>query len=268
MKIVVCIKQVPASSDTKIDPVTKRIMRENSKAVINPFDLYAVEEAVAIREQVGGEVIALSMGPEKAVHALTEALSMGVDRAVLLSDRAFGGSDTWATSYALAKAIETIGGVDLVICGKQAVDGDTAQVGAGIAAKLDMLQAANVWKVEDVGRDAITVKRMNERGWDIVRLRYPALLTVIKDLNVPRIPTLHDARAARRAVIPVWKPEDIGADAELIGLKGSPTQVVRTEPPAARGSETCKIEGDAESAAGAFVREMLRRGLLQEVNSQ
>ena len=175
MKIVVCIKQVPATSDAKIDPETKRIVREGTKAIMNPFDLYAVEEAISIREQAGGEVIALSMGPEGAKSALIEALSMGADRAILLSDRAFGGSDTWATSYALARAISTIGGVDLVICGKQAVDGDTAQVGAGIAAKLDMLQAANVWKVEAVGPDSVTVKRMNERGWDIVRLRYPAL---------------------------------------------------------------------------------------------
>ncbi|MBR6921981.1 MAG: electron transfer flavoprotein subunit beta/FixA family protein, partial [Clostridia bacterium] len=127
MKIAVCVKQVPATSDAKIDPETKRIIREGGKAVVNPFDLYAIEEAVRIKERTGGEVIALSMGPEKAKAALTEALSMGVDRAVLLSDRAFGGSDTWATSYALAKAIEKIGGVDLILCGKQAVDGDTAQ---------------------------------------------------------------------------------------------------------------------------------------------
>jgi electron transfer flavoprotein beta subunit len=262
MKIVVCIKQVPASNDAKIDPETKRIVREGSKAVVNPFDLYAIEEAVALREQVGGEVIALSMGPERAKAALTEALSMGADRAVLLSDRAFGGSDTWATSYALAKAIETIGGVDLILCGKQAVDGDTAQVGAGIAAKLDIQQAANVWKIIDTGRDSITVKRLSERGWDIVRLSYPALLTVVKDINSPRIPRLHEARLARKAEIPVWKPEDIGADLDKIGLKNSPTQVVKTAPPAARSSETLTIEGDPGECANRLVAELAGRKLI------
>ncbi|MBQ8952897.1 MAG: electron transfer flavoprotein subunit beta/FixA family protein [Clostridia bacterium] len=265
MRIVVCIKQVPATSDAKIDPETKRIVREGSKAIVNPFDLYAIEEAVAIREQAGGEVIALSMGPEKAKSALVEALSMGADRAVLLSDRAFGGSDTWATSYVLAKAIETIGGVDLVICGKQAVDGDTAQVGAGIAAKLDILQAANVWKVEEAASDSITVKRMNERGWDRVKLTYPALLTVVKDINQPRVPTLRAALAARKAEIPIWKPEDIGAKPDRIGLAGSPTQVVKTAPPASRSAVTLKIDAAPAEAAKRLAAELLRRGLPKEV---
>ena len=265
MKIVVCVKQVPASNDAKIDPETKRIVREGSKAIINPFDLYAIEEAVAIREQVGGEVIAVSMGPEKATAALTEALSMGVDRAVLLSDRAFGGSDTWATSYALAKAIDTIGDVDLIICGKQAVDGDTAQVGVGIAAKLDIQQAANVWKVEKIEKDSVMVKRINERGWDVVKLKLPALLTVVKDINMPRIPTLRAARAARKAEIPIWKPEDIGADLDKIGLKSSPTQVVRTAPPAARDSLTIKIDCAPGEAAKQLVEELLSRELVQGV---
>ena len=265
MKIAVCIKQVPASSDAKIDPETKRIVREGSKAVVNPFDLYAIEEAISIKEQVGGEVVALSMGPEKAMSVLIEALSMGADRAVLLSDRAFGGSDTWATGYALSKAIETIGGVDLILCGKQAVDGDTAQVGAGIAAQLDIRQAANVWKIERIEKDAVTVKRMSERGYDIVKLQYPALLTVVKDINSPRIPKLHDARIARRKEIPVWKPEDIGADPDLIGLKNSPTQVVKTAPPAARDAAALKIDEKPDAAAEHLVAELLKRKLVQGV---
>ncbi len=267
MRIVVCVKQVPATSDAKIDPETKRIVREGTKAILNPFDLYAVEEAVAIKEQAGGEVIALSMGPESARNALVEALSMGADRAILLSDRAFAGSDTWATSYALAKAIAAIGDVDLVICGKQAVDGDTAQVGVGIAAKLDMLQAANVWKVESLDTDSVTVKRMNEKGWDIVRLRYPALLTVLKDINVPRVPKLRDARLARTAEIPLWKPEDIGAEPDKIGLKSSPTQVVRTAPPPTRGNETRRLEGAPEEIARTLTRELRSRGYIKEANS-
>ena len=152
MKIVVCIKQVPATNDAKIDPETKRIIREGLKAVLNPFDTYAVEEGIQLRNRFGGEVIILSMGPEKAMLSLREGLAVGADRAILLSDRAFGGSDTWATSYVLAKAIEKIGDVDLVICGKQAIDGDTAQVGPGIAAHLEWLQATYVLKVEEIGR--------------------------------------------------------------------------------------------------------------------
>ena len=262
MKIVVCIKQVPATNDAKIDPETKRIIREGSKAIVNPFDLYAIEEAVAIKEKVGGEVIALSMGPEKAKSALVEAMSMGVDRAVLLCDRAFGGSDTWATSYALARAIETIGNVDLILCGKQAVDGDTAQVGEGIAAKLDIQQAANVWKVLQTDTDTVTVKRMNERGWDVVRLKKPALLTVVKDINTPRIPKLHDARIARKTDIQIWKPEDINADPDKIGLKSSPTQVVKTAPPAARGVKTLKISGRPDVAADKLIKALLDRKLI------
>ena len=263
MKIVVCVKQVPATSDAKIDPETKRIIREGSKSILNPFDLYAIEEAVRVKERAGGEVIALSMGPESARNVLVEALSMGADRAVLLCDRAFAGSDTWATSYALARAVETIGGVDLVFCGKQAVDGDTAQVGAGIAAKMDIQQAANVSRIEALEPDAITVSRMNERGWDVVKLRYPALLTVIKDINVPRVPLLRDARAARRAVIPLWKPEDIGAEPDKIGLRNSPTQVVRTAPPATRDVKTIRLDGAPEQIAEALISVMTDRGFLQ-----
>ena len=262
MKTVVCVKQVPATSDVKIDPETKRIIREGTKSVMNPFDLYAVEEAIRVREKSGGEVIALSMGPENAKNVLIEALSMGADRAVLLCDRAFGGSDTWATSYALAKAIESIGIVDLIICGKQAIDGDTAQVGPGIAAKLNIMQAANVSKIEEIGDDAITVSRMNESGYDVVRMTYPALITVLKDINIPRIPTLRNARKARKEEITVWKPDDIGAEIDKIGLAASPTRVVKTEPPAVRNSATLKIAGEAADAARRLAEELLSRGLV------
>lgn len=265
MKIVVCVKQVPATTDAKIDPETKRIIREGTKSVLNPFDLYAIEEAIRIREKVGGEVCVLSMGPESAKNVLIEALSMGADRAFLLCGREFAGSDTWATSYALSRAIETVGGVDLILCGKQAVDGDTAQVGPGIAAQLDILQAANVSKVVQITPDAVTVSRMNENGFDDLRLKLPALLTVLKDINEPRVPTLKDARKARRAEITVWGPGDIGADPELIGLNASPTRVVKTEPPAVRNNATVKIGGapaKAADAAKALVSELIGRGLL------
>lgn len=262
MKIVVCIKQVPATTDAKIDPETKRIIREGSKAILNPFDLYAIEEALRIREKCGGEVVVLSMGPENAKNSIIEALSMGADKAVLLCDRAFAGSDTWATSYALAKAIEMIGVTDLILCGKQAVDGDTAQVGPGIAAKLDIMQAANVSRVNEIEDGFITVSRMNENGYDVLKLRLPALLTVLKDINVPRIPKLKNARKARTAEITVWRPGDIGADPEKIGLNASPTRVVKTEPPAVRSAVTMKLDGEPADVAKALAKELSRRGIL------
>lgn len=262
MKIVVCVKQVPATNEAKIDPVTKRIVREGLKAILNPFDTYAVEEAVQLRDKFGGEVIALSMGPEKAMLSLREAISVGADSAILLSDRAFGGSDTWATSYALAKAIKKIGGVDLVICGKQAIDGDTAQVGPGIAAHLGWVQATYVMAVENVDSGSIKVRRMHEDGYDICEMEFPAVLTVVKDINTPRVPTLKGRLASERVEIPVWKPSDIGAEIEKIGLSGSPTRVVKTAPPPPRNTVTKKIEGSPGDCARKLVKELRLRSIL------
>jgi electron transfer flavoprotein beta subunit len=229
---------------------------------MNPFDTYALEEGVRLREKLGGEVIALTMGPPKAEAVLREALAAGADRGILLSDRAFGGSDTWATSYALAKAIEKIGDVDLVICGKQAIDGDTAQVGPGISAHLNWMQAASVMAVEQVDESCITVKRMHEEGHDICKMQLPAVLTVVKDINTPRIPSLKGRLAAQKAQIPVWKPEDIGADPDKLGLNGSPTRVVKTQPPDPRQTDTIRIEGTAQECARALVRELRLRSLV------
>jgi electron transfer flavoprotein beta subunit len=243
MNIIVCIKQVPLASEAKIDPETKRIIRETASAILNPFDLYALEEGLLLKEKFGGEVIALSMGPEKAKASLREALSMGADRAVLLSDKSFGGSDTWATSYALSKAIQQLGGADLVICGKQAVDGDTAQVGPGIAAHLGWPQAAYVTKVESAGRDKIRLRRMNEEGWDICEVSVPFVMTVVKDINQPRVPTLKGSLRALDMEIPVLKPGDIGAELDKIGLFASPTRVVKAVPPEPRNTRTQVIMG-------------------------
>lgn len=262
MKIVVCIKQVPATNDAKIDPETKRIVRKGIKAILNPFDTYAVEEGVQLRDKFEGEVIALSMGPPKAKESLREAISVGVNRAILLSDRAFGGSDTWATSYVLAKAIEKIGDVNLVICGKQAIDGDTAQVGPGIAAHLDWLQATYIMAVEEISSSSIIVKRMHEDGYDICKMSLPAVITVVKDINTPRIPSLKGRLASRKCEIPVWKPDDIGADTSKIGLDGSPTKVVKIQPPPPRHTSTKKIEGSSTECAQALLRELRLRSIV------
>ncbi|MDR0710230.1 MAG: electron transfer flavoprotein subunit beta/FixA family protein [Spirochaetaceae bacterium] len=262
MKIVVCIKQVPGTTDAKIDPETKRIVREGVTATLNPFDTYAIEEAVLLRKKYGGEVIALSMGPERAQAVLREAISVGADRGLLLSDRAFGGSDTWATSYVLARVIEKIGGVDLVLCGRQAIDGDTAQVGPGIAAHLDWQLAAHVMAVDAVTGSAITVRRMHEDGCDVCELDFPAVVTVVKGINTPRIPTLRGRLASEEAEIPVWKPDDIGADIDKIGLDGSPTRVVKTEPPPPRSGVSKKISGTPGDCAAELFKELKQRGIL------
>jgi len=262
MKIVVCIKQVPATTDAKIDPETKRIIREGVKAELNPFDTYAVEEAVKLRNRFGGEVITLSMGPPSAVNSLRETVSVGADKAFLLSDRALGGSDTWATSYALAKAIDKIDDVDLVICGKQAVDGDTAQVGPGIAAHLNWMQATYVNAVDQVTSDDVIVERMHEDGYDICELKLPAVITVVKGINIPRVPTLKGRLASEKEVIPTWSAADIGADPEKIGLMASPTRVVKTNPTPPRQSSTIKISGSAEKCAKDLFRELRLRSIL------
>jgi len=262
MKIVVCIKQVPATDSAMIDPVTKRIVREGLKSILNPFDLYAIEEAVRLRERFGGTVTALSMGPEKAEASLREAIAIGADSAVLLSDRAFGGSDTWATSYALFRAIVTIGDVDLVLCGKQAVDGDTAQVGPGVAAHLDWHQATYVTDIRGVQDGQMTVVRMNENGSDVCELRLPAVLAIVKGINVPRVPTLKGVLTANAASVPIWKPGDIGADLDKIGLDPSPTRVVGTQPPPPRGSATEHIEGMPADCAGQLIASLRQRGLI------
>lgn len=262
MKIVVCIKQVPATNDAKIDPETKRIVREGLKAILNPFDTYALEEAIQLRDEHGGEVIALSMGPPKAEAVLREAISLGVDKAILLSDRAYGGSDTWATSYALARAIDTIGDVDLVLCGKQAVDGDTAQVGPGIAAHLGWMQATYVMAVDAFYGEGMRVKRMHEDGYDVCEVPFPSVMTVVKGINTPRVPTLKGRLASLKIDIPVWKPADIEADVDRLGLDGSPTRVVKTQPPPPRSSSTKRIEGSPKECANALLHELRLRSIV------
>lgn len=262
MKTVVCIKQVPATNDAKIDPETKRIIREGIKAILNPFDTYALEEGIQLRERFGGEVIALSMGPPKAEDILREALSLGVDRAILLSDHDFAGSDTWATSYILARAIKKIGKVNLVICGRQAIDGDTAQVGPGIAAHLGWPQATNTMAVEEISSSSIKVKRMHEDGYDICNMHLPAVITVVKDINIPRVPTLKGRLSSLKKEITIWRPGDIGADSSKIGLEGSPTRVVKIEPPQPRHSRTKRIEGAPTECARSLVQELRGQHLI------
>jgi electron transfer flavoprotein beta subunit len=262
MRIVVCVKQVPAVSQVSIDPETKRLRREGVESVLNPFDLYAVEEGIRLRERLGGELIAVSMGPKQAVNAVREAMSMGADRGVLLCDRAFAGSDTWATAYALAQAVRWIGDVDLVICGKQAVDGDTAQVGPGIAAHLDWPQVTYVARLFDADHAQVTVARMHEEGTDVVQVDLPAVITVLKDISVPRVPTLRSVLAARQKDVPFLTAGQIGAEEALLGLKGSPTRVVKTAPPPPRKGTTVVLNGHPSDAARRVIHDLRMQSLV------
>ncbi|MFC1566883.1 electron transfer flavoprotein subunit beta/FixA family protein [bacterium] len=238
MNIIVCIKQVPATTDVKINPEDNTLIRNNVEAVVNPFDVYAIEEAVRLKERIGGKVIVLTMGPPQAEAILREGISFGADEGVLVSDRVFAGADTLATSYALSKAIEKIGEYDVILCGKQAIDGDTAQVGPGIAEKLDIPHVAYVKKVEDIKENFIKVERLMEDGYDVIESGMPILLTVVKEINEPRIPSLKGKMRAKKAEIRTFSAEDIGADPEKIGLKGSPTWVSKIfSPPSKEGGE-------------------------------
>jgi len=237
MKIIVCVKQVPDAKDVRLDPKTNTLAREGVQSIMNPFDQHAIEEAVRLKEELGGEVTVLSMGPPQAEEVLRQAISCGADRGVLISDRAFAGADTWATSYTLAKAVNKIGDFDLILCGKQAIDGDTAQVGPGLAIQLDIPFLTCIQKVREADEKEIVMERMMDDGYDVVAVEYPVLLTVVKDLNEPRVPSLKGKMKSKKAVIEVLSAEDVGADASCIGLAGSPTQVVDVFPPPPRGEQ-------------------------------
>jgi len=237
VKIAVCVKQVPDTTDVKINPETNTLIREGVASITNPFDEFATEEALLTKEKYGGEVHVISMGPPQAIEVLKNALAVGADKVYLVSDRAFAGADTLATAYTLAKTIEMIGNVDLVICGKQAIDGDTAQVGPGVATRLGIPQLTYVAKVReiDVAKKRIVVERMLENGREVVESSLPAVITVVKDINEPRLPSLLGIKRAAKAQIPTLAAKDIGADENRTGLKGSPTWVWKIFSPEARG---------------------------------
>lgn len=234
LNIVVCVKQVPDTTDVRIDPKTNTLIREGVESIMNPFDMYAVEEALRVKEKHEGKVTVISMGPPQAESVLREAISMGVDEGVLLSDRAFAGSDTWATSYTLAKGIQSIGQFDIIICGKQAADGDTAQVGPGIAVHLNIPQITYVKKVENIENGNITVERLIEEGYEIIEASLPCLMTVVKEINEPRIPSLKGMMRSKKAEIKAISAADLDVKSEYLGLDGSPTQVVKIFSPPVR----------------------------------
>jgi electron transfer flavoprotein beta subunit len=231
MKIIVPIKQVPETGNVKMDEKTGTMIREGVESIVNPLDLYSIECALQIRELHGGTVTVISMGPPKAEKAIREALSMGCDEGILLTDKAFAGSDTWATSYVLSRAVRDIGGFDIIVAGVRATDGDTGQVGPETASMLDLPVATFVSRIVSIENGSITVERLIEGGYETVRLPLPCLITVVNEISSPRLPTLRGKQAARSKVIPVRGKDDMDMREDDIGLKGSPTRVVKIATP-------------------------------------
>lgn len=254
MKIIVCIKQVPDTAEVRINPETNTLVRDGVPSIINPYDTHALEAGLQIKEKAGGTVTVLTMGPPQAESALREAIAMGADDAVLLTDRAFAGSDTWATAYTLAKTVEMIG-ADVILCGKQAIDGDTAQVGPEMAEFLDIPHVAYIRKIEDVKDDHLIVQRLMDDGYDLIRSSLPVLLTVVKELNVPRMPSLKGKMAAKKAVIRKVTAADLKLEEGKLGLKGSPTQVSRIFAPEVR-KDRRMLHGSAEEQISTLIKEL------------
>ncbi len=233
MNIIVLIKQVPKTTNIKLDPKTGNLIRKGLKSIINPDDLHALEAAIQIKEEKNAAITAVSMGPPQAVDVLTQAIGMGADKAVLLCDTAFAGADTWATSLTLSKAIEKINNYDLIICGHQAIDGDTAQIGPQVADWLDIPQATYVKDIESVDENEIIVKRRIEHGFERIACKLPALLTIISELNKPRYPHMGQLISAceQNSPVKIWNAADIGLKTCNIGLEGSNTHVIKTFTP-------------------------------------
>jgi electron transfer flavoprotein beta subunit len=246
MNIVVCIKQVPGTTEVKINKETNTLIREGVKSIINPFDTYAIEEGVRLKERFGGKVTVLTMGPPQAEAALREAIEVSADEGILISDRAFAGSDTLATSYVLSRAISKIGTYDLVIVGKQTMDGDTGQVGPEMAQRLGIPFVAYVSAIEEINAGIIRARRMIDEGHEVIEAPIPCVISVTKEMNVPRLPSVRGKMKAKSAKIPIWTAQDLGVEESKVGMVGSPTWVMQIfSPKRERRSEM--LEGNAKT---------------------
>ncbi|HJV67399.1 MAG TPA: electron transfer flavoprotein subunit beta/FixA family protein [Geomonas sp.] len=268
MIVVACIKQVPDTTQVQIDPVTNTLVREGIPFIINPYDTHALEESLRLKDRYGFKAVALSMGPPNAEAALRKALALGVDRSVLLSDRVFGGADTLSTSNVISAAIRKLADdeeVGIVFCGKQTIDGDTAQVGPGIAVRLGFSQLTLVDRIEkiDMARRTITVRRKLEGRYEIVEARLPAMITVVRELNRPRYPTVPMRLASARAQVECWSNKELQLDVNSVGLKGSPTWVSRIfSPERAEGEIIGDGMNDPVSAARLLVDRLIDGDML------
>lgn len=257
VKFIVCVKQVPDTTEVKIDPKTNTLVREGVPSILNPFDQFALEEAVRIKKDED-EIIAISMGPPQAKKELMKCLALGADQAILLSDRALAGADTWATAYTLAQAIKKIGDFNIIFCGYQAIDGDTAQVGPELAAILGIPQVTYMESVEKVGQRKLEIKAQTDEGYKIVEAKMPVLLTGITPTSFePRNPPLPSIIKAKQKPFITWTADDLGGDKDRYGLTGSLTQVIKVYSPPQR-KKGVMIEDEPKAAAEKLV-ELLRK---------
>jgi electron transfer flavoprotein beta subunit len=261
MNIVVCIKQVPGTTEVKIDPNTNTLIRQGIPNIINPFDTYAIEEAVRIKEKHGGKVTIITMGPPQADAVLREAVSLGADEVILLSDRAFSGADTWATANTLAKAVVKLEKTDMIICGRQTIDGDTGQVGPEMAEMLGFPFIAYVSKIEEIKDGKIRVDRAIEEGHEVMETTLPCIITVAKEINVPRLPSLRNIMKSKSVKITTWGIKELGVDANAVGLAGSSTQVVKIFFPQ-RASKAEILTGETGEKVDKLVEKLREAKLL------
>ncbi len=262
MKVAVCVKQVPDTTRVEIDPETHTLRREGIESVLNPLDTFAIEQALRIRETHNAQVTALTMGPPQAENTLRQALAYGVDKAMLICGKEFAGSDTWATSLALAHALETHGPFDLILCGKQAIDGDTAHVGPETAAHLGLPQVTFVRAIRDVTPSSAIVERVSDRGVEIIHTALPAVLTVLKDAGEPRLPNLKDLYKSRFSKIRRLNSNQIGLATNQVGLEGSPTRVVDMFSPKSERKGSI-FEKDCEGGIDKLLQHLERTGVLE-----
>jgi electron transfer flavoprotein beta subunit len=263
MRIIVLVKQVPNTTEVKLDPKTGNLIREGVESIVNPDDRHAIEAAVRLKADGKGKVIVLSMGPVQAIDAISEAMGMGADEGILLTDRAFAGADTWATSFTLGKAIQRIGGYDLIMSGRQAIDGDTAQIGPQVADYLKIPQVTYVFEIEEIKEKSVVVKRRLEDGFERIESDLPALLTVIGELNKPRYPRMDRLidSCAEKSPIKIWNAADIGVHTKDVGLEGSLTHVIKTFAPKLQ-RQTEILQGDARMSVKTLLGRLREKRII------
>lgn len=260
MHILACVKQTPKSDNVKIDPATGCLIRSGAESAMNPFDEYALEEAVTLKERLGGTVSVITMGPPAAENVLRDSVARGADKVYQLGDMAFAGSDTWSTSYALSKGAEKINAlekVDLIVCGKQTNDSDTGHIGPQISAWLGWPNAAFVKKVVNATDKSITVERLTEDGTETLELPYPCVISVVKEISNPRVRSVKGRMAAKRAEVTKWTADDVCADKSKLGVKNCPTRVVKSFSPV-RCTNAVNVEGANGKEKAAKLVELLK----------
>ena len=267
MEILVCVKQVPDTAEVKIDPEKHTVIRAGVPNIFNPFDQNALEAALQLKDSQGARVTLLSMGPPQAEDVLREGLAMGADDAYLLTDRKVGGSDTLATGYCLAQAVKKVAELqgieqfDVVLCGKQAIDGDTAQVGPQIATELGIPQITYAAEI-NVDGTTVRVKQQNEEGYIVTEAQFPVLITAVKELNEPRFPTIRGTMKAKKREIPHLSADDIKVDETTIGLKGSPTMVRKIFTPPQRTQGLVIKEEDPNAAVSVLMEKLTAQKII------